>query len=137
LLILKKTFPIKHERIGYAIAGSLSGFLNGSLSLSGPPVVLFLSIQGVNKNTFRANTTVYFMILNIITIAIFLANGLLNQAVFEKTLCFIPPLFIGVFAGIKAFKKLKEELFRKIVLILLLVSGTYTTISTLIGLMNN
>jgi hypothetical protein len=135
LLILKKTFPIKHEKAGYAVTGSLSGFLNGSLSLSGPPVVLFLSIQGTKKDTFRANTTLYFMILNTIAIVIFLANGLLNEAVFEKILYLVPALFIGVFAGVKAFKKLKEEGFRKIVLIMLVVSGVWTTISTLIDLM--
>jgi len=135
LLILKKTFPIKHEKAGYAVTGSLSGFLNGSLSLSGPPVVLFLSMQGVNKGTFRANTTLYFMILNIITIAVFLSTELLNRVVFEKILYLLPALAIGVLAGMQVFKKLKDEAFRKIVLILLLLSGVWTTISTLVDMM--
>ena len=134
LLIFKKTFPVKHEKIGYALAGSLSGFLNGSLSLSGPPVVLFLSNQGINKNTFRANIAAYFLLLNIITIILFLANGLLNEVVFGKIIYLALPLYIGVFAGIKAFKKMKEEVFRKIVLIILFASGLWTTISTFISM---
>jgi len=134
LLILKKTFPIRHEKSGYAITGALSGFLNGSLSLSGPPVVLFLSMQGTAKDTFRANITVYFMILNFVTMLVFLGNGLLNVVVFEKTLYFMAALIIGVFAGMMAFKKLKEEVFKRVVLMLLLLSGVWTTITTLMDL---
>ena len=134
LLILKKTFPIKHEKIGFAITGSLSGFLNGSLSLSGPPVVLFLSNQGIDKGTFRANITLYFLILNIISIAVFLGNGLMNRLVADRILYLAPALIIGVLTGIKISKKLKDDLFRRVVLIVLLISGIWTTISTLVNL---
>ncbi|MCL2374697.1 MAG: sulfite exporter TauE/SafE family protein [Treponema sp.] len=134
LLVLKKTFPIKHEKIGYVITGALSGFLNGSLSLSGPPVVLFLSIQGVNKDTFRANITLYFMILNIIATGIFLANGLMNRIVIDRILYFAPALVVGVVGGIVASKKLKDEAFKKLVLVSLLLLGVWTTISTFINL---
>ena len=133
LLILKKTFPIKHEKIGFIITGSLSGFLNGSLSLSGPPVVLFLSNQGIDKGTFRANITLYFLILNVIAIIVFLATGLLNRVVGERILYLAPALVAGVLAGIKISKGLGDESFRKVVLILLLISGVWTTISTLAG----
>jgi len=133
LLILKKTFPIKHEKIGCTITGALSGFLNGSLSLSGPPVVLFLSNQGVGKDAFRANITLYFLILNIIAIALFLASGMLNTVVFARIPYFAPALVIGALAGIKASKRLKDEAFKKIVLIFLFASGIWTIVSTLIN----
>ena len=133
LLILKKTFPIKHEKIGFIITGSLSGFLNGSLSLSGPPVVLFLSNQGIDKGTFRANITLYFLILNIIAIIVFLATGLMNRVVGERILYLAPALVVGVLAGIKISKGLGDDTFRKVVLILLLMSGVWTTISTVAG----
>ncbi|MCL2381793.1 MAG: sulfite exporter TauE/SafE family protein [Treponema sp.] len=134
LLIMKKTFPIKHEKAGYMATGSLSGFLNGSLSISGPPVVLFLSIQGVSKDAFRANITLYFMILNTVTVAIFLAHGLLNRAVFEQILYLAPALVVGVLAGIRVSRNLKDETFKKVVLILLVATGVWTTISTLVTL---
>ena len=134
LLIMKKTFPIKREKIGYTIAGALSGFLNGSLSLSGPPVVLFLSNQGIDKETFRANITLYFLILNIIAIGLFLWSGLLNIVVVERLRFLAPALVTGVLAGILISKKLKEEAFKRVVLVLLLISGVWTTISTLLQL---
>ena len=131
LLILDKSFAIKNERIGYGLTGSLSGYLNGSLSLSGPPVVLFLSNQGMSKNAFRANITFYSIILNSITIVTYLKNGLLNETFLEKIIYFLPAMLLGVLIGIKLSKKIDEKLFKKVVLILLLISGLWTIISTI------
>jgi uncharacterized membrane protein YfcA len=75
------------------------------------------------------------LILNVITIAVFFANGLLNKAVFENTLYFTPALLAGVFVGIKVSKRLQEDAFKKFVLILLLASGVWTSISTFLELM--
>ena len=134
LLFLNKSFPIKNEKIGYTLAGSLSGFLNGSLSLSGPPVVLFLSNQGVRKESFRANLSFYFIILNLIAIGTYLSNGLLSIIILEKTLYFIPAMLLGVFIGIKKAKKLNEVLFKKIALMLLIISGVLTVANTVISI---
>lgn len=50
-LAMLKNFKIKikNEKISYGIIGILSGILNGSTGLSGPPVVLFLTNQGEKK----------------------------------------------------------------------------------------
>lgn len=136
LLILNKSFPIKNEKLGYTIAGSMSGFLNGSLSLSGPPVILFLSNQGIDKESFRANLSFYFIVLNSITTATYWANGLLTEVIFGKLLYFIPAALLGVFIGIKLCKKLDEVLFRKVVLILLIISGLLTMINAIRNLIH-
>jgi len=137
LLVLKKTFPIKHEKIGYSITGSLSGFLNGSLSMSGPPVVLFLSIQGTAKETFRASINLYFLILNVVTVLLFFSNGLLNRVVLGRILHLSPAMIIGVLAGILVCKKVNDEVFRRLVLIMMIFVGAWTTISTLASLIGN
>jgi uncharacterized membrane protein YfcA len=131
LLLLKKTFPIRREKIGYTFAGSLSGFLNGSLSMSGPPVVLFLSIQGTEKDTVRANLGLYFAILNIVTIPIFLVGGLLTEAVRGYLWYLAPALALGTAAGIVISKKVKEAAFRKITLAVLVATGVWTVIKTI------
>ena len=130
LLFLNKSFSIKNEKIGFGVAGALGGFLNGCLSISGPPVVLFLANQGIEKDSFRANITFYFIVLNIIAIMTYLQNGLLNTVIFEKVLYFIPAMFLGGFVGIKISKKLNEKLFRKIALLLLILSGVWTIAGT-------
>ncbi|MEF2967510.1 sulfite exporter TauE/SafE family protein [Paenibacillus sp. M1] len=63
------TAPVRNERLGFVAVGLASGLLNGSISMSGPPVALFLSNQGMDKQTFRANLTLYALVLNAVTIA--------------------------------------------------------------------
>ena len=131
LLICNKSFPIKNEKLGYAVAGSLGGLLNGSISLGGPPVVLFLSNQGVDKDIFRANITVYFTVLNIVTLGTLLVNGIMNTMVIERALRFLPGMLIGLFTGMKLSTKLDERIFKRITLIILIISGVWMIINTL------
>ncbi|QCT03382.1 hypothetical protein E6C60_2670 [Paenibacillus algicola] len=53
LLLAGRSYPIQRERLGMVPVGILTGLLNGSISMSGPPVVLFLSNQGVDKQVFE------------------------------------------------------------------------------------
>ena len=43
---------INNIKLSYGIAGFISGVLNGSLSMSGPPIVLFFSNEGFDKNFY-------------------------------------------------------------------------------------
>lgn len=131
LLLMGKSFPIKNERIAFIPVGLTSGLLNGSISMSGPPVALFLSNQGASKETFRANITIYGIILNVITVTAFFYRDLITQDVMMYTAWFVPATFIGVIIGVKALKKLNDKLFRKIALWLIITSGIWTIVSAL------
>ena len=131
LLLTGLRFPIKKNRLAFALTGALSGFLNGSISLSGPPVALFLSNQGVDRNVFRANITAYALLLNVLTISTYAFTGLMSKNVMLSTLWFLPGLLIGTAIGIKVVKKLDEQLFRKIALALIIVSGCWTVASAI------
>ncbi|SFE17967.1 hypothetical protein SAMN05216378_2613 [Paenibacillus catalpae] len=131
LMLSGRSFPL--SRIAYAPVGALSGFLNGSISMSGPPVALFLTNQGLDKMTFRANITAYALILNIITIGTYVYEGLLNQTSVETVGWSVPALILGVIIGIKAVGKLNERLFKTIALWLILVTGIWTAVNGVIG----
>lgn len=131
LMLSGRTFPT--GRIVYAPVGALSGFLNGSISMSGPPVALFLTNQGLDKMTFRANITAYAFILNIITIGTYIYEGLLNRTSMETVGWAVPALIIGVVIGIKAVGRLNEKLFKTIALWLILVTGIWTAVNGIIG----
>lgn len=130
-LILNKSFPVKNEKAAYVLAGSLSGFLGGSLSIQSPPVVLFFSNQGMSKQTFRANLTLHLVVLTFVTIVTYFINGLYNTEIVITILYFAPAMVLGVFAGIKLSKKVSETLFKKIVLIILIVLGIWTMLNAI------
>lgn len=120
---------INNEKIAYVPVGFFSGLLNGSVSLSGPPVILFLTNQGVEKQDFRATLTAYFWILNIMTVITFLYKQLISSEVLKFTVYLIPALILGVLIGIKLGNRVKEETFKKLTTVLMILMGLLSIIS--------
>lgn len=123
LMYFNISFKIKKTNVAYIPVGFASGLLGGSLSLSGPPIVLFLTNIGVSKETFKATLTAYFWVLNIITIITYLFNSLINVSVIKTATYLLPAMLVGVFTGIYLSKKINESVFKKLTLVLLLVMG--------------
>jgi Sulfite exporter TauE/SafE. len=123
---------IKNQNISYGVVGLLSGLLNGSTGLSGPPVVLLLTNQNTNKDVFRANLTFYGITTNIFAIILFVSEGIINNSVINFTVLYLPALIIGVFYGIKISSKINETLFKTITIYLISILGLYTVISTIL-----
>ena len=125
---------IKNEKLACVPIGFLSGFLNGSTSMCGPPVILFFTNQGVKKSAFRANIVAYFILLNLVTIPYFALNGLITSSVIRYSLLFLPAMIIGATIGIKLSHRVREDIFRRIVLIIVTVAGLFS-IASGIGLL--
>ncbi|MDD4835531.1 MAG: sulfite exporter TauE/SafE family protein [Dethiosulfovibrio sp.] len=123
--------PLPYRLWALLPIGLFSGVLNGSLSMSGPPVVLFLSNQGVDKDEFRANLAAYFLSLNLATIALYIYKGVLTGQVTLITLSYAPVLLIGTWLGIKASRLLPERVFRRMTLLLIAATGLVMIISNI------
>jgi uncharacterized membrane protein YfcA len=131
-LAMIKNYKItfKNDTMAYGLAGILSGILNGATSLSGPPVILMLSNEGVNKGSFRKTLATYFMVLNIFSLPMFIASGLLDRPLLIKSAIIFPSMVIGVILGIGLGNRMKENHFRKITLGLVFAMGLMTVISS-------
>ena len=132
LMLNQYKIKVKNEKLSYGVVGLLSGILNGSTGLSGPPIVLFLRNQDMDKDVFRANITFYLIATNIFAIILFSIEGIISRSVLHFTLLYFPALVIGVFAGIKISAKINETIFRKITIYLIALLGLYTVVATLI-----
>jgi len=121
---------VKNEKLAYIPVGIISGLLNGSVSLSGPPIILFLTNQKTEKQIFRGTLTSYFWILNIATTIVFYFNGLLSEEVFELSYKLLPALIIGILLGMKAGDQIEESTFKNITIALLFVMGTLSIIGS-------
>lgn len=131
LLLIGFRKQFKNEKLAMLPVGLLSGLLGGSISISGPPIILFLSNQNVDKHTFRGNLAAYFFILNLFTVPVYYWNGLLTKEVWNYSLTFLPALLIGVFLGNLLSHKIKDDHFKKLTLILLIIMGLLSIISGL------
>lgn len=128
------TITIKNEKLGNLTAGLLSGLLNGSTSMSGPPIILLYSNNGVDKQVFRANLAVYFLILTIVAIPSMYFNGLLTPEVIHFSAAAYPALItggIGILMGNKIGNKINHAAFHKLSLILVIIMGVLSILSCL------
>jgi uncharacterized membrane protein YfcA len=132
LMLFGIRVKVKVRILGDIIAGAVSGFLNGSVSLSGPPVILLLSNEGAEKETFRKTLTTYFLLLNFISLPIFFFNGLLTRDIVLKSLINLPALGIGMFLGLIIGNRISEGHFKKITLGMILVLGIMSIMSAIL-----
>lgn len=133
LLARGKTFDVGSGPAVLFPVGIVSGILNGSLSLSGPPVVLFLAGKGTGKNRFRASLSTYFLLLNVFSVTYFAWRGLFSLPVLKLTLSLLPVLVGGTVGGILISRGLREKAFRRVVISLVLLSGLLQVWSVLRG----
>jgi uncharacterized membrane protein YfcA len=122
---------IKREKRGLIGAGLVSGILNGLISTGGPPVILFLANQGMPKQRFRANLIAYFLFLNVATLPVHFAGGLLSLEVVEYAAMFIPALAGGALVGTRLIKHVPEAVFRKTVLAVVMAAGLMVVLAGL------
>lgn len=124
-LAMKRGFRIqmKDQNKSYIIAGILSGLLNGSVSFSGPPIVLMLSNENKNRDLFRSSLTTYFLLLNIVTVFLYVSGGLITIQSFKDQLVILPFLILGTLLGTALGSRINEEKFKGVVLNLLVIMG--------------
>lgn len=129
LLWFNRKFPIRDSKAGFFLIGALSGILNGSVSLSGPPLVLFMTNRGMEKQSFRASLTFYFWILNLMTIPTFYLGGLITSGTLSFSLRYVVFLIVGVIAGVEAGNRIKEAYFRRLVMLVLMALGIMSAVT--------
>ena len=105
------------------LVGVSSGLLGGSVSLSSPPIAIFLTAGSVPKNVFRASTACYFLSLNVITLSMFGLQGRLDGVFWNAMVWLAPAVAAGTMAGILIAGRVREELFRRFVIVTVILSG--------------
>ena len=126
---------IKNEKLAFLPVGFISGILNGSITLSGPPVVLTLTNQEVPKKTFRANMIAYFMLLNLATLPFHFMKGFFTDICIDLSIMLLPGMLLGALVGTMLVKKVDENNFRRMVLVLVIVSGFVSLIAGIISIL--
>jgi hypothetical protein len=116
--------PIKsHPAINVGI-GALNGLLGGLTGLGGVISTIWVQLGGGTKDAQRAIFQPVLFITMTMTTLTFAASGHLFKAdVLKLFLLGLPVLLLGLWVGVKLYGKLDDAGFRKIILLLLLVSG--------------
>ena len=113
---------IKHPTWAYGF-GFVCGVLSGAYNTGGPPIVIYGSCRRWSPQEFRSNLQGYFLLNSITTIITHTLAQHYTPVVWQSFLFAFPGAMLGLAVGISIDKYINPVLFRKIVMILLVVLG--------------
>ena len=113
---------IKQSKIILGIIGVLSGLLCG---LYGVGALLGAYVNRVtdNSSSFKANICVVFLVENTFRIILYGLWGIVTFEIFKQAVILMPLMLIGLVLGMLSGKYLDEKVIKKLVIIMLIVSG--------------
>lgn len=103
--------------------GFLAGCLGGAYNAFGPPVIIYGNLRRWSRDEFKSNLQGFFLVNGIVVIIMHAVNGNLTGAVWRTCALAVPASLLGLAAGLWLDRLINPELFRKLVLYLLLLLG--------------
>ena len=124
-LLLEKTgSAIKTVSSGWGLlAGAIGGVFGGLFGTSGPPFVMYLTYKLKQKDVLRASLMGLFAIDYTWRVGVYATTGFLTMEIFKFALILTPAFVLGTILGHKTHFKINETLFRRIVAVILIISG--------------
>jgi uncharacterized membrane protein YfcA len=112
----------KKSRILLTVIGILSGFLCGLYGV-GALLGAYIGRMTEDSKAFKANICTVFIVENSFRIILYIFYGILSVSTFLRALMLAPFMIIGLIAGMFSAGRIKEQNVKKIVIVLLIVSG--------------
>lgn len=113
-------------------AGLASGLLNGSLGTGGPPVIVVLHAAETEQHAFRATTSTFFAVCDVVAIPLIVWSGAARSSAWLLALASIPSVLVGNEVGRRLAVRLDQAQFRRLALVLLTATAVVTGASVLI-----
>ncbi|MBL8480578.1 MAG: sulfite exporter TauE/SafE family protein, partial [Rhodocyclaceae bacterium] len=105
------------------ICGAVSGFTSTLAHAGGPPVILYLLRQKIDRQTFVASTVYFFTFLNLAKLPFYLALGIFTRDTLIMSALLIPLVPIGVWTGLRVLALIPERVFFVLTTLALGLSG--------------
>lgn len=112
----------KNSKVLLTIIGILSGFLCGLYGV-GALFGAYIGRTTDDLKSFKANICTVFIIENTFRIILYLFYGIITMESLKRALILSPFMLIGLGAGMFSAGKISEKIVKRIVIILLIVSG--------------
>lgn len=114
-----------------ALSGFLSGVLNTSTSMSGPPVMILLAGQGLPKDQLRRTLVSFFFVSGLVAAFTLVLSGVMTLQRVSYGVAAIPFVFVAGYVGDRISTRLAEGPFRILALTVLFLAGVYSVVSGL------
>lgn len=129
-LMLRQGFVVKRrlKRPETMAAGLASGILNGAAAIGGPPAILFFFSSPAGPAVSRASLIAFFLVTDILAAGFCVAASLMTVGHARQALILALPMAAGLFLGRLAFIRTPATLFKKRVLLYLMILSLLTLV---------
>lgn len=120
----------KQSKIVLSIIGLLSGVLCGLYGI-GALLGAYVNRVTDDSHAFKANICVVFFVENTFRIIFYAVCGIITFDILKQAVILIPFMLFGLSLGILSSKVLNEKIVKKIVIVMLMISGVALIINSL------
>jgi uncharacterized membrane protein YfcA len=124
LLLVRRPRPVTR---GGAAADAAIGFVGGAMGglagLTGPVPILWCSLRGWSRDTQRGVFQGYSTAMQALTLAVYAWRGALTPETGWIFAVMVPAIVLPAWAGVQLYRRIDEVQFRRLVLVLLVLSG--------------
>ena len=115
--------PVTVSRLWGYVAGFFSTTFGTAFSFNGPPLAVYTTLSGWNKETSKAGLAVFFIITCVLMIFSQVLAGMHSLATVIPMAGAVPCSILGASLGFRATKHLGDVAYRKLLFIFLGVTG--------------
>lgn len=126
----RSTKKWKENKIVLALIGLLSGLLCGLFGVGALLAAYVSRVTGTNDE-FKGNICFVFTAENIFRIILYSALGIITLSSVKQALFMAPVMLLGLFLGMKSSQFMDEKLVKKLVIVLLIISGVLLIIKNI------
>ena len=105
--------------------GFLAGCLGGAFGATGPAVIVYTSLQTWSKDQIKVTLQGFFVISYAVVVLFQALNGLTNITVLRFYRVSLPMLILGTYVGSLFYGMIREETYRRVMLVLLGFLGAF------------
>lgn len=129
LLIL--SLRIQRTRGRDFLFGGLSGSLTTSIGMPGPPLLLYFSGTGTQKEKLRGTTLAFYLFIYSVSLVLQITFTGTDRTVWVSSAMAIPIVLLGLYLGQRMFHRIDQRTFRYVTYAILLFTGLYLLIVNL------
>ncbi len=131
--LLTDRLNLKPNKIALCAIGIIAGVMCGMYGI-GALLVAYVTKTTKTPEEFRANVCFVFILVDIFRTILYISTGIFTPDIFIMALKLAPFMIIGMTAGTILSKKLDAALVKKIIMIMLVLSGVSLMVTNLLSL---
>lgn len=119
----RPSFSLRHRHLVEVCVSFGAGVLGGLTGIWGPPLVMYLITLDLPKTEMVRTHSIFFLIGSIALLFAHLHSGVLDASTLPASIWMTIPTMLAMFVGYEVHDRLDQEVFRKAMLVVLVLTG--------------